>query len=65
MNISRHGIFIPNKHSYDLFVFRVLERLGARALSAHVRVFADYLVYEFSTSVGGKHVSKVWRRKLT
>lgn len=37
---------------------KVLERLGARALSAHVRVFADYLVYEFSTSVGGKHVSK-------
>lgn len=37
---------------------RVLERLGARALSAHVRVFADYLVHEFSTSVGGKHVNK-------
>lgn len=43
-----------------LFVrFRVLGQLGARALSAHVRVFADYLVYELSKSVGGKHVNKV------
>lgn len=39
--------------------FRVLGQLGARALSAHVRVFADYLVYELSKSVGGKHVNKV------
>ena len=45
----------------DFLSFRVLERLGARALSAHVRVFADYLVHEFSTSVGGKHVNKVWK----
>ncbi|XP_068748521.1 mediator of RNA polymerase II transcription subunit 23-like [Montipora capricornis] len=37
---------------------KVLERLGARALSAHVRVFADYLVYELSKSVGGKHINK-------
>ncbi|XP_058942997.2 mediator of RNA polymerase II transcription subunit 23 [Pocillopora verrucosa] len=37
---------------------KVLERLGARALSAHVRVFADYLVYEFSTSAAGKHINK-------
>ena len=59
INIFRHCLFVNNKHFYELFVLRVLERLGARALSAHVRVFADYLVYEFSTSVGGKHVSKV------
>ena len=39
--------------------FRVLGQLGARALSVHVRVFADYLVYELSKSVGGKHVNKV------
>lgn len=37
---------------------KVLGQLGARALSAHVRVFADYLVYELSKSVGGKHVNK-------
>ncbi|XP_020892514.2 mediator of RNA polymerase II transcription subunit 23 [Exaiptasia diaphana] len=37
---------------------KVLERLGARALSRHIRVFADFLVYEFSTSGGGRHVNK-------
>ena len=37
--------------------YRVLERLGPRALAAHVRTFADYLVFEFSTS-HGSHVHK-------
>ncbi|XP_070556294.1 mediator of RNA polymerase II transcription subunit 23-like isoform X2 [Ptychodera flava] len=37
---------------------KVLERIGARALSAHIRTFADFLVYEFSTSVAGQHVNK-------
>lgn len=42
-----------------LFVFlRVLERIGARALVAHVRTFADFLVYEFSTSAGGEQLNK-------
>ncbi|XP_036942158.1 mediator of RNA polymerase II transcription subunit 23 isoform X1 [Acanthopagrus latus] len=38
--------------------FRVLERIGARALVAHVRTFADFLVYEFSTSAGGQQLNK-------
>ncbi|KAM9839927.1 mediator of RNA polymerase II transcription subunit 23 isoform 4-T4 [Aulostomus maculatus] len=38
--------------------FRVLERIGARALVAHVRTFADFLVYEFSTSAGGPQLNK-------
>ncbi|KAM9782861.1 mediator of RNA polymerase II transcription subunit 23 isoform 1-T1 [Neosynchiropus ocellatus] len=38
--------------------FRVLERIGARALVAHVRTFADFLVYEFSTSPGGQQLNK-------
>ncbi len=37
----------------------MLERLGPRALSNHLRVFADYLVFEFSSSAGGAHVNKV------
>ncbi|XP_077861463.1 mediator of RNA polymerase II transcription subunit 23-like, partial [Saccoglossus kowalevskii] len=37
---------------------KILERIGARALSSHVRTFADFLVYEFSTSVAGNHVNK-------
>ena len=42
-----------------IIVFRVLERLGPRALSNHLRVFADYLVFEFSSSAGGAHVNRV------
>ncbi|XP_059897120.1 mediator of RNA polymerase II transcription subunit 23 isoform X2 [Gadus macrocephalus] len=37
---------------------KVLERIGARALVAHVRTFADFLVYEFSTSAGGQQLNK-------
>ena len=33
--------------------------MGPRALSNHLRVFADYLVYEFSSSAGGTHVNRV------
>uniref|UniRef100_T1J7Z5 Mediator of RNA polymerase II transcription subunit 23 n=1 Tax=Strigamia maritima TaxID=126957 RepID=T1J7Z5_STRMM len=38
--------------------YKVLERVGARALSAHLRTFADFLVFEFANSVGGQHVNK-------
>ncbi|KAB1275213.1 Mediator of RNA polymerase II transcription subunit 23 [Camelus dromedarius] len=38
--------------------YRVLERIGARALVVHVRTFADFLVYEFSTSAGGQQLNK-------
>ncbi|KAM9316931.1 mediator of RNA polymerase II transcription subunit 23 isoform 5-T5 [Gastrophryne carolinensis] len=38
--------------------YRVLEKIGARALVAHVRTFADFLVYEFSTSAGGQQLNK-------
>ncbi|XP_061424919.1 LOW QUALITY PROTEIN: mediator of RNA polymerase II transcription subunit 23 [Lethenteron reissneri] len=41
-----------------LVTYKVLERIGARALAAHVRMFADFLVYEFSTSVGGQQVNR-------
>ncbi|XP_049612105.1 mediator of RNA polymerase II transcription subunit 23 isoform X4 [Syngnathus scovelli] len=38
--------------------YNVLERIGARALVAHMRTFADFLVYEFSTSPGGPQLNK-------
>lgn len=41
-----------------LYCFRILERIGARALSAHLRKFCDYLVYEFTNSRGEQHVNK-------
>lgn len=43
---------------FSFFPARVLERIGARALVAHVRTFADFLVYEFSTSAGGQQLNK-------
>ncbi|KFM78814.1 Mediator of RNA polymerase II transcription subunit 23, partial [Stegodyphus mimosarum] len=38
--------------------YKILDRIGARALSAHLRTFADFLVFEFANSVGGQHVNK-------
>lgn len=38
--------------------YKILERIGARALSAHLRKFCDHLVFEFANSVGGQHVNK-------
>ncbi|XP_017776006.1 PREDICTED: mediator of RNA polymerase II transcription subunit 23 [Nicrophorus vespilloides] len=38
--------------------YKILERIGARALSAHLRKFCDSLVFEFSNSPGGQHVNK-------
>ncbi|GAB6022180.1 Mediator of RNA polymerase II transcription subunit 23 [Chamberlinius hualienensis] len=38
--------------------YKVLERVGARSLSAHMRTFADFLVFEFANSGGGQHVNK-------
>jgi len=35
-----------------------LERIGARALSAHLRKFCDYLVFKFAVSEEGQHVNK-------
>ena len=43
----------------DCNLFRILERLGPRAFSSHLRTFADYLVFEFSnTSSGGQHLNR-------
>lgn len=38
--------------------YRVLERIGARALSAHLRKLCDYLVYEVATSGQNHHIKK-------
>lgn len=40
------------------FFNRILERIGARALSAHLRRFCDYLVSELTASGGGHYVNK-------
>lgn len=41
-----------------MYIFRILERIGARALSAHLRKFCDYLVFKFAVSEEGQHVNK-------
>ncbi|XP_037867967.1 mediator of RNA polymerase II transcription subunit 23 [Bombyx mori] len=38
--------------------FKILERIGARALSAHLRKFCDYLVFEVTDPAGGPHIYK-------
>ncbi|XP_039763756.1 mediator of RNA polymerase II transcription subunit 23 [Pararge aegeria] len=38
--------------------FKILERIGARALSAHLRKFCDYLVFEVTNPAGGPHINK-------
>ena len=48
----------PN-HRMRPVTIKILERIGPRALASHIRTFADFLVYEFSTSAGGDHVNKV------
>lgn len=48
----------PLPHPPAAPTIRVLERIGARALVAHVRTFADFLVYEFSISPGGPQLNK-------
>lgn len=47
-----------------LFSVRVLDRLGPRAVSSHLRTFADYIVSELNpNSAGGQHYHKV--KKIT
>ncbi|XP_055939318.1 mediator of RNA polymerase II transcription subunit 23-like isoform X2 [Argiope bruennichi] len=38
--------------------YQILDRIGARSLSAHLRTFADFLVFEFAISAAGQHVNK-------
>lgn len=43
---------------YLLDICRVLDRLGAKALSAHLRKLCDYLSYEFASSGPNQNVNK-------
>ncbi|XP_053676099.1 mediator of RNA polymerase II transcription subunit 23 [Anopheles nili] len=38
--------------------YKILERIGARALSTHLRKLCDYLLFEVANSIGGAHVNK-------
>ncbi|XP_046366598.1 mediator of RNA polymerase II transcription subunit 23-like isoform X3 [Haliotis rufescens] len=52
--------------------YKVLDRLGPRALSAHLRAFADYLVFEFTTVSGNQNINRymealnemIWRSNI-
>ncbi|KAL1517084.1 hypothetical protein ABEB36_000893 [Hypothenemus hampei] len=38
--------------------YKILERIGARAFTSHMRKFCDILMFEFTNSQGGQHVTK-------
>uniref|UniRef100_T1HR14 Mediator of RNA polymerase II transcription subunit 23 n=1 Tax=Rhodnius prolixus TaxID=13249 RepID=T1HR14_RHOPR len=38
--------------------YKILERIGARALSAHLRKFCDYVIFQFTISEESQHVKK-------
>ncbi|CAH0390346.1 unnamed protein product [Bemisia tabaci] len=38
--------------------YKILERIGARALSAHLRKFCDYLVFKFANSEESQRINK-------
>lgn len=41
-----------------MLLHRVLERIGARALSAHLRKLCDYLAYDFANSGQNQNINK-------
>lgn len=41
-----------------MIYFRVLERIGARALSAHLRKLCDYLTYDFANLGQNQNINK-------
>lgn len=53
-------------------VYKILDNIRIRTLSAHLRTFVDYLVYEFASSKVGQHVNKyaealnhlIWRYQI-
>lgn len=53
--------FVKSKQVMRVSLCRVLERIGARALSAHLRKLCDYLAYEFAS---GQHQGKQNINKL-
>lgn len=42
----------------SVVAYKILERIGARALSAHLRKFCDYFVFEVTNSAGQQQVNK-------
>ena len=53
-----HGLYIHCMMCYLVPSCRVLERLSPRAISSHLRMFADYLICEFSSSNGNQQITK-------
>ncbi|CAH1789085.1 unnamed protein product [Owenia fusiformis] len=43
---------------FNPVAYKVLDRLGPRTVSAHLRTFADFLVFEFTTTARGQQVNK-------
>lgn len=60
-----HGLFLClcwkmflESNEISSTAYKILERIGARGLSPHLRVLCDYLVYEFANLIGGQNATK-------
>lgn len=49
---------ILETNAISAVAYKILERIGARALSTHLRKLCDYLVYEVTHSCHNMHINK-------
>lgn len=52
-----YKMLLDNEHIPQVS-YKILDKIGVKALSNHLRTFADFLVLEFANLLGGSHVSK-------
>lgn len=51
-------MLLDNNDYLNPVVYRILDNIRIKTLSAHLRTFVDYIVFEFASSVGGQLVNK-------
>ena len=51
-------MILENDYRINPIAYKILDRIGARGLSAHLRTFCDYLMNEFAYSFDGQHVKR-------
>ncbi|KAI1287629.1 Mediator of RNA polymerase II transcription subunit 23 [Halotydeus destructor] len=49
---------LENDYRLNPIVYKILDKIGARGLSIHLRTFCDYIVNELAISSGGSDVKK-------
>lgn len=51
-------IFENGDYRINPIAYKIVDRIGARGLSAHLRTFCDFLLNEFANSSDGQHVKR-------